>query len=227
MSAVFLILLLLPAGAGVCAVARCQLAEGLAVAMLGLVAAGYLLALAGLLPLLGLLPWAIGLCLLFPLGPSADKIRYAPQEAAASGADRVLSRHAADRIRALGETAPRLWLITANDGGAAELRIRYDLLPLQLPAHAVILMADVPEGLIWAREISPKDWSRELAESYDYVYIYCPDDQFVADYLSVFEPGSQSEVVNDRMFRVIRQGDGSAKLRCIDSVAAQPMKNAE
>ena len=50
MSAVFLILLLLPAGAGVCAVARCQLAEGLAVAMLGLVAAGYLLALAGLLP---------------------------------------------------------------------------------------------------------------------------------------------------------------------------------
>lgn len=79
MSAVFLILLLLPAGAGVCAVARCQLAEGLAVAMLGLVAAGYLLALAGLLPLLGLLPWAIGLCLLFPLGPSADKIRYAPR----------------------------------------------------------------------------------------------------------------------------------------------------
>ncbi len=353
MSAVFLILLLLPAGAGVCAVARCQLAEGLAVAMLGLVAAGYLLALAGLLPLLGLLPWAAalagvilverrrgdnpafcrglwqgaaafvllalfywwlcrghsladwddfshwgraakwmfttdtlytvpgcddgyksyppatalwqvmllqagrwvwrgfredillyanalltaalllvplraaGLCLLFPLGPSADKVRYAPQEAAASGADRVLSRHAADRIRALGETAPRLWLITANDGGAAELRIRYDLLPLQLPAHAVILMADVPEGLIWAREISPEDWSRDLAESYDYVYIYCPEDQFVADYLSVFEPGSQSEVVNDRMFRVIRQGDGSAKLRCIDGVAAQPVKNAE
>ncbi|HJB42037.1 MAG TPA: hypothetical protein H9945_06005, partial [Candidatus Gemmiger avicola] len=61
MSAVFLILLLLPAGAGVCAVARCQLAEGLAVAMLGLVAAGYLLALAGLLPLLGLLPWAAAL----------------------------------------------------------------------------------------------------------------------------------------------------------------------
>lgn len=61
MSAAFLILLLLPAGAGVCAVARCQLAEGLAVAMLGLVAAGYLLALAGLLPLLGLLPWAAAL----------------------------------------------------------------------------------------------------------------------------------------------------------------------
>lgn len=176
---------------------------------------------------LALAGWAVGLCLLFPLGPSADKVRYAPQEAAASGADRVLSRHAADRIRALGETAPRLWLITANDGGAAELRIRYDLLPLQLPAHAVILMADVPEGLIWAREISPEDWSRDLAESYDYVYIYCPEDQFVADYLSVFEPGSQSEVVNDRMFRVIRQGDGSAKLRCIDGVAAQPVKNAE
>ena len=59
------------------------------------------------------------------------------------------------------------------------------------------------------------------------MYIYCPEDQFVADYLSVFEPGSQSEVVNDRMFRVIRQSDGSAKLRCIDGVAAQPIKNAE
>lgn len=165
---------------------------------------------------LALAGWAAGFCLLFPLGASVDKIRYAPQEAAASGEDRVLSRHAADRIRALGEDAPRLWLITANDGGAAELRIRYDLLPIQLPAQAVILMADVPEGLLWAREISPEEWSRELAEDYDYVYIYCPEDQFVADYLDVFEPASQSEVVNDRMFEVVRQGDGTAKLRCID-----------
>ena len=35
----------------------------------------------------------------------------------------VQVRRAAGRIRALGQEAPRVWVITANDGGAAQGRI--------------------------------------------------------------------------------------------------------
>ena len=160
-------------------------------------------------PLAVCLAWAG----LFPLGPAVQAVAEAPILAAESRQERILSRRAAGRIRALGQDAPRVWVITANDGGAAQGRIEYDLLPLQLPAQASILMADPPEGAPWAREISAEEWSRELAEGFDYVYIYCPEDQFVRDYLAVFEPGSQSHVAVDQMFRVIPQADGTARLR--------------
>lgn len=160
-------------------------------------------------PLAVCLAWAG----LFPLGPAVQAVAEAPVLAAESRQERILSRRAAGRIRALGQKAPRVWVITANDGGAAQGRIEYDLLPLQLPAQASILMADPPEGAPWAREISAEEWSRELAEGFDYVYIYCPEDQFVRDYLAVFEPGSQSHVTVDQMFRVIPQADGTARLR--------------
>lgn len=160
-------------------------------------------------PLAVCLAWAG----LFPLGPAVQAVAEAPVLAAESRQERILSRRAAGRIRALGQDAPRVWVITANDGGAAQGRIEYDLLPLQLPAQASILMADPPEGAPWAREISAEEWSRELAEGFDYVYIYCPEDQFVRDYLAVFEPGSQSHVTVDQMFRVIPQADGTARLR--------------
>ena len=160
-------------------------------------------------PLAVCLAWAG----LFPLGPAVQAVAETPVLAAESRQERILSRRAAARIRALGQEAPRVWVITANDGGAAQGRIEYDLLPLQLPAQASILMADPPEGAPWAREISAEEWSRELAEGFDYVYIYCPEDQFVRDYLAVFEPGSQSHVTVDQMFRVIPQADGTARLR--------------
>ena len=57
MTALLLLFLLLCAGAGVCALARCPMEEGLPLALLGLIAAGYPLALAGGTAWLGLLPW--------------------------------------------------------------------------------------------------------------------------------------------------------------------------
>lgn len=85
-----------------------------------------------------------------------------------------------------------------------------------LPEQATILMADVPEDAPWARQLSAAEWSRELAAGFDYVYIYCPEDQFIRDYLPVFEPDSQSMVAPDRMFAVVRRADGAARLRCVD-----------
>lgn len=167
-------------------------------------------------PIFRLLPAGTLLVLvwLFPVGNFLTAVGQAPLRAAQSHNDRVLSRQASQRIQALGEETPRLQLITADDAGSAALRIDYELLPVRLPEQATILMADNKNEEPWVKEISAEDWSRELAEQFDYVYIYCPEDQFVADYLSVFEDDSQ--IVPDRMFRVIVQPDGTARLRCMD-----------
>lgn len=167
-------------------------------------------------PLFRLLPAGTLLVLvcLFPVDDFLTAVRQAPLRAAQSHNDRVLSGQAARRIQALGEETPRLQLITADDAGSAALRIDYELLPVRLPEQATILMADNKNEEPWAKEISAEDWSRELAEQYDYVYLYCPEDQFIADYGAVFEDDSQ--IVPDRMFRVIVQQDGTARLRCME-----------
>lgn len=157
---------------------------------------------------------ALALVCLFPAGTFLQAVIQAPLMAAQSQNDRILARHAAERIRALGESSPRLQLITANDAGAAALRIDYELVPERLPEQLTILKAENSAGEPWVHEVSAEEWSRELAQNFDYVYIYCPEDQFVADYLSVFE--DESQVVVDRMFRVIAQPDGTARLRCLD-----------
>ena len=159
---------------------------------------------------------ALSICL-FPFISCLQQIYWSPTHAAQTQHSRYLTSHAADRIRALGEKNPRLWLITANDAGIAALKIEYELLPEHLPPQSNILMETVPEGNPWARQITKETFSKELADGFDYLYIYCPEDQFVRDYLSIFELSSQSEVVVDRMFAVIRQTDGTALLRCIDS----------
>lgn len=167
-------------------------------------------------PWLRLLPAGTLLALmwLFPVGDFLAAVGQAPLRAAQSHNDRVLSSQAAQRIQALGEETPRLQLITADDAGSAALRIDYELLPARLPEQATILMADNKNEEPWVQEISAEAWSRELAQKYDYVYIYCPEDQFIADYGSVFEDDSQ--IGADRMFRVVVQPDGTARLRCMD-----------
>ena len=57
MSALFLVLLLMPAAAGVCAWLGCRMEEGILLSVLGLITAGYILVLSGGVPWLGLLPW--------------------------------------------------------------------------------------------------------------------------------------------------------------------------
>ena len=151
---------------------------------------------------------------LFPMEYLPDTVLYAPIHAAQTQNERYLARYAAQRIRALGEENLNLQLITANDAGAAAMRIEFELLPWRLPEQHTILMADNEKAAPWVYQISAPAWSRELAERFEYVYIYCPEDQFVRDYLSLFE--DESQVVVDRMFRVVIQEDGSAKLRCLD-----------
>ena len=137
----------------------------------------------------------------------------APTRAAQTNHDRYLSRRAAGRISALGETIPRVYLITANDAGISQLMTEYELIPQQLQSESSILMVQAPEDQPWVKECSPEAWSRELAQGYDYVYIFCPEDQFVREYIALFE--DESQIVVDRMFQVIPQQDGTSRLRCL------------
>lgn len=140
----------------------------------------------------------------------ASLLLHAPIEAAQTQHDRYLYQRTAAYIRQLGQQHPRLYLITANDAGKTQLIVNYELLPQTLPEQATILAAE-PSKEPWVKQYTAEAWSRLLAKEYDYVYIHCPEDQFVRDYLSVFE--DESQVVVDRMFEVIRKPDGTATLR--------------
>ena len=144
-----------------------------------------------------------------------DILKEPAVSAAQTHHDRYLYIRTARYIRQLGGTS-RVYLITAYDGGWTQMLVNYELQPeIVLPEQYTMLSAtprDDPSVYI----MSAEEWSRLLYEDYDYVYIHCPETQFVADYLSVFE--DESQVVVDRMFEVIRQPDGTAKLRRIEMI---------
>ena len=145
--------------------------------------------------------------------------KEAPLHAAQSNHDAYLSRRAALRIRSLGEENPRLYLITANDAGITELRVRYELLPDTIPQAGTILMAQPDPESPWATQRTWQEWRSELLENFDYVYIYCPEIQFVNDYLPVFIDKSQAAV--DKMFRVVDTGE-DAILENMPGITADP-----
>ena len=172
-----------------------------------------------LVRLLPALLLAAALCLVSHPGYLAADLLEAPIHAAQTNHDAYLARRAAQRIRSLGEDDPRLYLITANDAGIAQLRIRYELLPLCIPESASILMTDAENPDPWVKLCSWQDWRQELLNGYDYVYIYCPEDQFVREFWPVFIDESQAVV--DRMFRVVDTG-GDAILETMPEITADP-----
>ncbi|MEG2021787.1 MAG: hypothetical protein RR087_08420, partial [Oscillospiraceae bacterium] len=143
-----------------------------------------------------------------------DVIVNAPIYAAQTNHDRYLSRYAASRIAKIDEENPKLYLITANDAGISQLRIEFDLMPKTLPAQSSIIATDEFLSDPWVKHCTWQEWSRELYEKYDYVYIFCPETQYVREFLPVFE--DESQVVVDRLFSVTKKPDGTASLKCLD-----------
>lgn len=157
----------------------------------------------------------LAVALVLPFATSRNFVTLllnAPTAAAQTHHDRYLYQRTAAYIRQLGQSDPLLYLITANDAGKTQLIVGYELLPQTLPEQATIIAAE-PSKEPWVKQYSAEEWSQLLAKEYDYVYIHCPEDQFVRDYISVFE--DESQVVVDRMFEVVQQPDGTAKLRRI------------
>ncbi len=186
-----------------------------ALAFCGVAAAGRASALPRLLPAA-----LLAASLTLVSGPEylVDYLLHAPLYAAQTNHDAYLSRRAAQRIRSLGEADPRLYLITANDAGITQLRVQYELLPDLLPKAPTILSAQ-PSPDPWVKQCTWQQWREELLKSFDYVYIYCPEVQFVQDYLPVFL--DESQVVVDRMFRVVDTGK-DAILETMPEITADP-----
>ncbi|MBE6887490.1 MAG: hypothetical protein E7484_03610 [Ruminococcaceae bacterium] len=144
------------------------------------------------------------------------KVATAPVMAAQTQHDRYLYIRTSRYIKQLGAGQDtKLFLVSANDAGWTQMLVEYELFPdVTLPQHMSIIAANAMENQPWVEQLSAEQWSRKLHDGFDYVYIHCPEDQFVADYLSVFE--DESQVVVDRMFEVIRKEDGTAVLRRIE-----------
>lgn len=147
-----------------------------------------------------------------------DFLLHAPVYAAQTNHDAYLYRRAAQRIRSLGESDPKLYLITANDAGITQLRVQYELLPSHIPDAPTILMTE-PSSDPWVKQCTWQQWRQELLDHYDYVYIYCPEDQFVREFLPVFIDESQAIV--DRMFRVVHTGE-DAVLETMPEITMDP-----
>ena len=160
----------------------------------------------------------LALVLLADAGTVVSQLTQAPIHAAQTNHDRYLTRRAAQRINALGEASPRLYLITANDAGLTQLMVDYELLPVVLPTHNSILMTECTGKEAWVKHCTWQQWLEELRNGFDYVYIFCPEDQFVREFLPAFE--DESQVVVDRMFRVVELPDGSVTLRTMPEITA-------
>jgi len=148
--------------------------------------------------------------------PFCNKIATAPVMSAQTQHDRYLYIRTSKYIKQLGRGEDtKLFLVSANDAGWTQMLVEYELFPdVVLPKHTSIIAAEEMEGQPWVAKLSAEEWSRMLYENFDYVYIHCPEDQFVADYLSVFE--DESQVVVDRMFEVVKNENGTAMLRRIE-----------
>ena len=122
--------------------------------------------------------------------------------------DRYLSRQTAEKIAALGELNPRLYLISIRDDRNAIIKINLDLLPIMLSnpeQYTSIATSDYydnPNTLI----VTVDEWAEDLAKYYDYVYLYSIDEKFTAEYISLFE--DETAVYNATMFRVNKTEDG-------------------
>lgn len=164
---------------------------------------------------------AVGLVLFGDVKGLKNDFVSAPVHAAQTNHDAYLFKRAALRIKSLGEEKPRLYLITANDAGIAQQRIWYELIPCQIPEDAAILMENggKPEEP-WVKKISWQEWRQQLLDGYDYVFIHCPEPQFIKEYKPVFE--DESQIAVDRMFKV-EHTRGDAILRNLPEITKDPL----
>lgn len=144
----------------------------------------------------------------------------APLHAAETHHEAYLYRRAALRIRSLGAECPKLYLITANDNGLTQLRVTYELLPWRLPEHGTMLMTENSELMPGSVQCTWQEWRQVLLDGYDYVYVYCPEPQFVQEFMPVFE--DESQIVVDRMFEVVHT-DADGILRVMPEITADPL----
>ncbi len=137
----------------------------------------------------------------------------APIEAAQTHHERYFTEYTVENIMALGVENPRLYLVTPNDGGELQMRVRYTLYPQTLPEHESSIAINPDTSDLSVQDVSLSEWETMLAENFDYVYIFQPETMFVESYKTLFE--DEAEVVLDRMFEVVRQDDGGMILRRI------------
>ncbi len=127
---------------------------------------------------------------------------------------RALSGHIADKVRALGVPGARVYLVAPRGSELLPLQVAYELLPDKMPAQPdpVSIAADrYYEDMRGTSVVTPRQWGEVLYQGYDYVYLAYVDGYFTTHYKALFE--DEDALVDDVMLEVLREADGTVRLR--------------
>ncbi len=101
----------------------------------------------------------------------------------------------------------RVYFVSTNDNGIDFYIARYELTPKKMNlAYAWSIGQPYNEGDIWTVYKDPKDWSNELVTSYDYVYLFDIDEEFINNYGILFD--EKSSIVDNSLFKVNKDQTG-------------------
>ncbi|MEG2021958.1 MAG: hypothetical protein RR087_09280, partial [Oscillospiraceae bacterium] len=150
------------------------------------------------------------------LSPEANEtIKYstfAAKDAAATQQVRQGSMIAKEKIYALNEEKPRVYVVTDNDFGAERMRIDYEILPIVLPVHqSIIAQRCTATESAWTTIYTQNEWQSILYKDFDYVYVHSVSSDFERDYIQLFE--NPDDLQNNAMYFIIKSSDGTVKLR--------------
>lgn len=139
--------------------------------------------------------------------PILTNLCHAPLAAAATQNQQRAYTQAAQRIGALysGQQELPVYVVAQRDYGLTTIKLDYELHPAHLPEHTSSIGSPYEEGDLWTAPFTAQTWAQELAENYEYVYLFQVDDKFTAEFGSLFPEGS---IQNGNLFRVIPTRDG-------------------
>lgn len=117
---------------------------------------------------------------------------------------------AAARLKALDPEAQELpvFIVAQQDFGLTNIKLDYELLPAWLPEHTSSIGSPYQEDDIWTQPYTPETWGQELAQHYEYVYLFDVDEKFVQEFGQMFQDPAQ--IVDGALFRVVPGAQGVA-----------------
>ncbi len=141
-------------------------------------------------------------------GPLLKEMLYAPLAAAQSQNLQRVYTQAAARLKALDPEAQELpvFVVAQQDFGLTTVKLDYELLPAWLPEHTSSIGSPYQEDDLWTQPYTPEGWGKELAEHYEYVYLFDVDEKFVQEFGSLF-PDPRG-IVDQALFRVVTGPQG-------------------
>lgn len=107
-----------------------------------------------------------------------------------------------------------LYFISTNDNGIDFYISRYELTPKKMNlAYGWSIGNPYDENDIWTIQKSKDQWKEELLQSYDYVYLFDIDEQFIENYKTLFK--NKNDIVDNSLFKVVKNSNSNKILEIV------------